>query len=215
MYRYENWTIKKAEHQRTDAFELCWRRLLRVPRTVRIKPVNPKGNQLWIFIERTDAETEAPILWPPDVKNWLIWKDPDTGKDWRQEEKGMTEDEMVGWHHQLDGHECEQTLGVGDGQGSLECCGPWGRRQSDRISDWTELAVEMIFFFLLVTNPSTVSSWPPSCIEIQHLRAKGTAWSIPCTCSGQRPDNHRRVCPFLPSTCNPPPELWFYLWPRL
>ena len=80
-----------------------------------IKPVNPRGNQSWIFIERTDAEAEAPILWPPVAKNWLIGKDPDTGKDWRQEEKGLTEDEMVGWHHQLDGHELEQAAGVGDG----------------------------------------------------------------------------------------------------
>ena len=78
-----------------------------------IQPVNPKGNQSWIFIGRTDAEAETPKLWPPDVKNWLIWKDPDAGKDWRQEEEGMTEDEMVGWHHWLYGHDFEQTLGDG------------------------------------------------------------------------------------------------------
>ena len=84
-----------------------------------IKLVNPKGNQFSIFIGRTDAEAETPVLWPPDVKNWLIWKDPDGGKDWRWEEKGMTEDEMVGWHHQLDEHHFEWTPGVGDGQGSL------------------------------------------------------------------------------------------------
>ena len=80
-----------------------------------IQPVHPKGNQSWIFIGRNNAEAAAPILWPPDMKNWLIDKDPDAGKDWRQEEKGMTEDEMVGWHHQLNGHEFEQTLGDGDG----------------------------------------------------------------------------------------------------
>ena len=91
-----------------------------------IKPVNPKGNQLWIFIGRTDAEAEAPILWPPDAKNGLTGKDPDAGKDWRQEDKRTTEDEMVGWHHQLNGQEFEQALGVGDGQGSLACCSPWG-----------------------------------------------------------------------------------------
>ena len=91
--------------------------------------VNPKGNQSWIFIGRTDAE--APILWPPYVKNWFIWKDPDAGKDWRQEKKGTTENEMVGWHHQLNGHEFEQALGVGDGQGSLACCSPWGLEESD------------------------------------------------------------------------------------
>ena len=85
-----------------------------------IQPVNPKGNQLWIFMVRTDAEAEAPILWPPDAKNWLIGKDPDAGKDWRQEEKGVAEDEMFGWHHQLDG--VEHAPGAGDGQGGLVCC---------------------------------------------------------------------------------------------
>ena len=89
-----------------------------------IKPVHPKRNQYWIFIGRSDAEAEAPILWPPDVQNWLTERDPDAGKDWGQEEKGMTEDEMVGWHHQLDGHEFEQALGVDDGQGNLVCCSP-------------------------------------------------------------------------------------------
>ena len=96
-----------------------------------IKPVNPKGNQSWIFIGRTDSEAEAPILWPPHAKSWLIGKDPDDGKDWRQEEKGMTEDEMVGWHHQLNGHEFQQALGDGKGQEGLACCSPWGRKQSD------------------------------------------------------------------------------------
>ena len=92
------------------------------------KPVNPKGNQSWIFIGRTDGEAEAPILWPTDTKNWLIGKDPDAGKDWRQEEKGMTENEMIEWHHWLHGHEFEQALGIGDGQGSLVCCSPWDHR---------------------------------------------------------------------------------------
>ena len=91
-----------------------------------ILPVHPKGNQFWIFIGRTDAEAETPI---PDVKNWLTCKDPDVGKDWRQEEKGTTEDEMVGWHHRLNGHEFEQTPGVGDGQGSLVCCSPLGSQR--------------------------------------------------------------------------------------
>ena len=88
-----------------------------------IQPFHPKGNQSWIFIGRTDAEAETPILWPPDAKSWLIWKDPDAGKDWGQEEKGMTEDEMVGWHHRLNGHGFGWTPGVGDGQGGLVCCG--------------------------------------------------------------------------------------------
>ena len=110
-----------------------------------IKPVNPKGNQPWIFTGRTDAEAETPILWPPDAKNWLIEKDPDSGKDWRQEEKGITEDEMVGWHQRLDGHEFEQALRVGDGQGSLVCCSPWGYKKSDTTErlNWTELNVKM------------------------------------------------------------------------
>ena len=90
-----------------------------------IQPVHPKGNQSWMFTGRTDVEAETPKLWPPDVKSWLIWKDPDSGKDWRQEEKGMTEDEMVGWHHQLDGHGFGWTLGVGDGQGGLVGCSSW------------------------------------------------------------------------------------------
>ena len=89
-----------------------------------IKPVNPNRNQSWMFIGRTDAKAEAPILWPPDTKSWLIGKDPDAGKDLRQEEKGTLEDEMVGWHPQLDGHEFQQALGVGDGPRSLACCSP-------------------------------------------------------------------------------------------
>ena len=93
-----------------------------------IKPVHPKGNQSWIFIGRTDAEAEAPILWPLDLKNWFIGKDPDAGKEWRQEEKGTIEDEMVGWHYLLDGHDFEQALGVGDGRGSLACFSPWCQR---------------------------------------------------------------------------------------
>ena len=106
---HESWTIKKDEHQRIDAFELwCWRRLLSVPWTERRSNQSIlKENQSWIFIGSTDDKAETPILWPPDVKNWLIWKDPDSGKDWRWEEKGTTENEMVGWHHQLNGHESE------------------------------------------------------------------------------------------------------------
>ena len=96
-----------------------------------IQPVNPKGNQYWIFIGRTDAEAETPMLWPPDEKNSVNWKDPDAGEDWRQEEKGTAEDEMVGWHHWHNGHEFEQALWVGDGQGSLACCSPWGHKKLD------------------------------------------------------------------------------------
>ena len=106
-----------------------------------IKPVNPNGNQPWIFIGRTDAKTEAPILWAPDGKNWLIGKDTDAGKDRREEKKGTTENEMVGWHHRLHGHEFEKALRVGDGQGSLACCSPWGHRvRQDWVTElnWTE-----------------------------------------------------------------------------
>ena len=95
-----------------------------------IKQVNPKGNQPWIFIGSTDAIAEAAILWPPDAKSWLIRKDPDAGKDWRQEEQWAVGDEMVGWHHQLNGHEFEQALGDGEGQGGLVCCSPWGRKMA-------------------------------------------------------------------------------------
>ena len=96
-----------------------------------IKPVNPKGNQSWIFIGRVDAKAEAPILWPPDEKSWLSGKDPDAGKDWGQKEKEATEDEMVGRHHWLNEHESEQTSGDSEGQGSLVCCRPWGHKESD------------------------------------------------------------------------------------
>ena len=116
----------------------------------KIKPVDPKGNQSWIFIGKTDAEAEAPVLWPPDGKSQLIGKDPDAGKDWRQEEKGMTEDGMVGWHHQLDGHELEQALGVDDGQGSLACCSPWGHKELDTAEriNWTEYESKICSYVL-------------------------------------------------------------------
>jgi len=99
-----------------------------------IQTINPKGKQPWIFTGRTDAKAEAPILWSPDVKNWLIVKDPDAGKDCEEEEKGTTEDEMVGWHHQLDRHEFEQSPGVSDGQGSLACCSPGGQQKDSAIT---------------------------------------------------------------------------------
>ena len=137
IYGYESWMIRKAEYLRTDAFELwCWRRLMDCKD---IQLVNPKGNQSLIFIGGTDAEAETPILWPPDVKNWLIGKDPDAGKDWRQEEKGTMEDEMFGWYHRLNGHESPQTPGDGDGQGSLVCCRLWGHKESDTTEwlNWT------------------------------------------------------------------------------
>jgi len=107
-----------------------------------IQPVHPKRDQSLVFIGRTDVEAEIPILWPPDAKNWLTGKDPDAGKDWGREEKGMTEDEMVVWHHRLNGHGFGWTPGVGDGQGGLACCDSWGRKESDTTEwlNWTELS---------------------------------------------------------------------------
>ena len=105
-----------------------------------IQPVHPKGNQSWIFIGRTDAEAETPVLGLPDAKNRLMWKDPDVGKDWRQEKKGITEDEMVGWDHRCNGHEFEEAPGVCDGQRGLACCSPWGHKESDTTKrlNWTD-----------------------------------------------------------------------------
>ena len=146
-YGCERWSIKTAECQRVDAFELwCWRRLESPLDCREIEPVNPKENQSWIFIGRTDAEAETPILWLPDAKNGLIGKDPDAGKDWRQEEKGMTEDEMVAWHHWLNGHAFEQAPGLGDRQACvLQSMG------SQRVGhDW-------------VTELNLPDSWEPVC----------------------------------------------------
>ena len=118
-----------------------------------IQPVNPKEDQSWMFIGRTDVEAETPMLWPPDVKSWFIGKDPDAGKDWRQEEKGTTEDEMVGWHHQLGGHEFEQALGVGEGQGGLVCCGLWGLKEWDT-TEWLNWRIWKCFLKFCLCNIS-------------------------------------------------------------
>ena len=132
MYGCESWTIKKAENW--YFWTVLLERTLESPLDCKeIQPVNPKGNQSWIFIGRTDVQAETPILWPPDAKNWLIGKDPDAGKEWWWVEKGITEDEVVGWHHWLGGHAFEQVPGVGDGQGGLVCGSQaW-------LSNWTEL----------------------------------------------------------------------------
>ena len=146
-YEYESWTIKKAEFWRTDTFELYLEKILETSLDSKeIKPVNPKVNQSWIFIGRTDADARAPILWPFDAKNWLIGKDPDAGKDWRQEDKGTTEDEIIGWHLWCNGYEFEQGLGVGDGQGSLTCGSPWCCKESDTTEwlNWTELKQNLV-----------------------------------------------------------------------
>ena len=146
MYGCEGWTIKKAEHRRLMLLncgvgEDSWESLgLQEDPT---SPNIPKGNQSWIFVGRTNVEAETPILWPPDEKSWLIGKDPDAGKDSRQEEKRMTEDDMVGWHHWLNGHEFGWTPGIGDGQGGLACCSSWGHKELDTTEwlNWTELMV--------------------------------------------------------------------------
>ena len=144
MYGCDSWTVMKAECWRIDAFELwCWRRLLRVPWTARrsnqpiLKEISPGCS---------DAKAETPIRWLPHAKSWLIGKDSDAGRDWRQEEKGTTEDEMAGWHHWLEGGEFEWTPGVGDEQGGLACCDSWGRKESDRTEwlNWTELKISYL-----------------------------------------------------------------------
>ena len=105
--------------------------------------IRSKGDRSWMFFGRNDAKAETPVLWPPHVKSWLIGKDPDAGRDWRQEQKGKTEDEMAGWHHRLNGHEFKWTPGVDDGQGGLVCCNSWGHKESDTTEqlNWTELIV--------------------------------------------------------------------------
>ena len=132
VYGCESWTVKKAERRRIDAFELWyWRRLLRGPLDCKeIQPVHSKGDQPWDFFGRNDAKAETPVLWPSHAKSWLIGKDSEAESDCGQE-KGMTEDEMAGWHHRLNGREFEWTLGDDDGQGGLTCCNSWGRKESD------------------------------------------------------------------------------------
>ena len=141
MYGCESWTVKKAERWRIDAFELwCWRRHLESPLDCKeLQPVHSKGDQPWDFFGRNAAKAETPVLWPPHAKSWLIGKYSDAGRYWGQEEKGMTEDEMAGWHHWLDGREFEWTPGVGDGLGGLACYNSQGHKESDG-NDWvTEL----------------------------------------------------------------------------
>ena len=142
----KNWCLWTLVLEKTLESPLDWKE---------IQSIHPKRGQSWVFIGRTDVEAEAPILWPPDAKNWLITKDPDAGKDWRQEEKGMTEDEMVGWHHWLDGHEFEEALGVGDGQGGLVCCRPGGCKEADT-TEWLNWTIWITSFWkatMLTTIP--------------------------------------------------------------
>ena len=151
MYGCESWTVKNAEHRRIWCFwSVVLEKTLESPLDFKeIQLVHSKGNQSWVFIGRTDAEAETPILWRPYAKSWPIGKGPDAGRDWGQEEKRMTEDEMAGWHHQLNGHEFEWTLGVGDGQGGLACLRFMG---SQRVGhDWaTELNISCLFIWRIV-----------------------------------------------------------------
>ena len=126
----KNWYFWTVVLEETLESPLDWRE---------IQAVHSKGDQPWVFFGRTDAKDETPVLWLPHAKSWLIGKDSDAGRDWGQEEKGTTEDEMAGWHHWLDGRESEWTLGVGVGQGGLACCDSWGHKESTWLSDWTEL----------------------------------------------------------------------------
>ena len=129
-----------------------------------IQPVHPKGDQPWVFIGRTDVEAETPILWP-DVKSWLIWKDPDAGKDWGQKKKETTEDEMVGWHHRLNGHESEQAQGVGDGQGGLACCSPRAHKEWDTAERLNWLNQPSVLF-LANSSPSTfILNWSEAALQ--------------------------------------------------
>ena len=142
MYGCESWTVKKAEHQRIDAFwAVVLEKTLEGPLDCKeIQPVHSEGDQPWDFFRRNDAKAEAPVLWPPHAKSWLTGKDSDAGRDWGQDEKGTTEDEMAGWHHGLDGRESEWTPGDGVGQRGLACCNSWGRKESDTTErpNWTE-----------------------------------------------------------------------------
>ena len=149
MYGCESWDCKESWVQKNWCFwTVVLEKTLESPLDCKeIQPANPKGNQSWIFVGRTDAEAETAVLWPPDVKSWLIWKDSDARKDWGQEEKGTTEDEMVGWHHRLNGHGSGWTPVVGDGQGGLACCSSWGCKESDTTKrlNWTVLMTSMSY----------------------------------------------------------------------
>ena len=169
MYGCETWTIKKAEHQRTDAFKLwCWKSPLDYKE---FKPVHPKGNQPWIFIVRSGDETEASILWLHDAKNWIIGKNPNGRKDLGQEEKGATEDEMVEWHHWLNGHEFEQTQGDSEGHGSLVCCSSRGCRVGHDLATKQHYHQLSRSCFVLLTS---ISEWK----SLRHVRLFVTPWTV-------------------------------------
>ena len=154
MYGCQSWIVKKAETPKNWCFwTVVLEKTLESPLDCKeIQPVHPKGDHSWVVIGKTDAEAETPILWPPDVKSWLIGKDSDAGRDWRQEEKGTTEDEITGWHHRLDGGDSRWTLGVGDGQGGLVCCDSWVAKRRTWLNDWTELTeFKYRYFYIIFT----------------------------------------------------------------
>ena len=166
-----------------------------------IQPVHSKGDLSWVFIGRTDAKAETPILWPPHAEGWLIGKDPDSGRDWRQEEKGTTEDEMAGWHHRLNGHEFEWTPGVGDGQGGLACCNSWGHKESDTTEplNWTEL------------NWTEVRKIPPpggsTCMNRRCLASTEMHIQIkPQTCRTRKPQANTKLSPKYWKQISPSPR---------
>ena len=176
MYGCESWTVKKAECRRIDAFELVLEKTLQSPLDCKeIQPVHSKGDQSWVFFGRNDAKAETPVLWPPHVKSWLIGKDSDAGRDWGQEEKGTTEDEMAGWDHWLDGREFEWTPGVGDGQGGLACCDSSGCKELDTTEwlNWTELNWRWLHFKILMGVSLSFASWSflikPVCFLLRLL----------------------------------------------
>ena len=177
----------------------AWRRLLRVNLGRKeMNPVSPKGNQSWIL----EGLPEAPILWPLDAKSWLFWKDPDAGKDWGQEEKGTTEDEMVGWHHRLGGHGFGWTPGAGDGQGGLACCGSWGRRELD--------PTERLHCPELTQGPALPSGLLPGAqlggVKSAHVVVQTPPPSSPERSEALRPLNSNSPAPFPSPWQHPPPH---------
>ena len=173
-----------------------------------IQPVHPKGNQSWVFIGRTDAEAESPIIWPSEVKNWLLGKDLDAGKDWRQEETGLTEDEMVGCHHWLDGHEFEQALRVGDEQGSLVCCSPWVAKSRTRLNNWTEQSEAQILQPAGKTHrdwllPHCLVCPPAFSLPQEHMLLYSWMLAVPQTTSPGFPAPVPRNLSLLVHACKP------------
>ena len=187
MYGCECWTVKKAWAPKNWCFwSVVLEKTLESPLDCKeIQPAHSKGDQSWVFIGRTDAKAETPILWPPHGKSWLVGKDSDAGRDWGQEEKGTTEDDMAGWHHRLYGHEFGWTLGVGDGQGGLACCDSWIAKSRTRLSDWTELKMYSLVFiewgFLdsSVGKESTCTAGDPGSISgLRRSPEKGKGYPL-------------------------------------